>query len=201
MSQNFQHVGDFDPIGVRQTSVRPSKRISIPYAGSYWLTDERDEKNAAHVRHLIDDHDDAFSRKRHAGHITASAFVVDAARSHTLLTLHAGLGCWLQLGGHCDGIRDPKAVALREAQEESGLTDLHFASPDVFDIDIHVIPASSRAPAHLHYDIRYLMVADMTQPLCLTEESRDLAWVSLSSLEAYTDKPSVLVIKRKLELS
>jgi 8-oxo-dGTP pyrophosphatase MutT (NUDIX family) len=126
---------------------------------------------------------------------------VNAALSHTLLTLHAGLGCWLQLGGHCDGVRDPKAVALREAQEESGLTKVAFASPDVFDIDIHVIPTSSRTPEHLHYDIRYLMVADMTQPLRLTEESRDLAWVPLSRLEAYTDKPSVLVIKRKLELT
>lgn len=150
---------------------------------------------------MIDDHDDAFSRERQAGHVTASAFVINAARSHTLLTLHAGLGCWLQLGGHCDGTRDPKAVALREVQEESGLTDILFARTDVFDIDIHIIPASSRTPAHLHYDIRYLMVADMTQPLCVTEESRDLAWVPLSCLEAYTDKPSVLVLKRKLELS
>lgn len=173
--------------------------ITIPYAGAFDARDERDRVNARRTADLVRGHPDAFERTRRAGHVTASAFVVDAAHDHVVLTHHAKLDCWLQLGGHCDGVRDPLAVALREAREESGLTAIRMARRDVFDIDIHEVPAHGDMPPHLHYDVRYLLVADISEPLRQSAESRDLAWVPLSRLADFTDKPSVLVLKRKLE--
>lgn len=57
------------------------------------------------------------------GHLTGSAWIVDTARRRALLTHHRKLGLWLQPGGHADGEPDLRAVAWREAREESGLGD------------------------------------------------------------------------------
>src|ERR1044071_8835169 len=61
------------------------------------------------------------------------------------------LGKWLQLGGHADGNPDVLAVALREAQEESGFKKIHALSDEIFDVDVHSIPKHGAEPAHFHY--------------------------------------------------
>lgn len=185
------------PADTSVEKITPGTRI--PYAGLYTPIDDRDRINASHLSRLIQDHNDAFCRSRLQGHITASAFVINPERSHTILTHHVKLNCWLQLGGHCDGERDPLAVALRETREESGLTNIRVARSEIFDIDIHEIPKHHDIPAHLHYDIRYLLIAEMSEILQPSIESNDLAWVPLYNLADYTDKPSVLVLNRKLE--
>ena len=74
------------------------------------------------------------------GHITGSAWVVDTQQSRVLLTHHRKLNIWVQLGGHSDGDTNTPEVALREAQEESGLPVLPLNTA-IFDLDIHEIPA------------------------------------------------------------
>lgn len=174
--------------------------INVRYAGSYKIYDNRDLDNARQIINLIENHQNAFQRSRLEGHVTASAFVIDHAARNVLLTHHAKLDSWLQLGGHCDGIRNPRSVALQEAHEESGLDHLQQIGAGIFDIDIHQVPEHRGTPAHLHYDIRYLFKADMSDILTPTHESKALAWVPLSKLETFTDKPSVLVLNRKLEM-
>ena len=58
---------------------------------------------------------DPYARARLEGHFTASSWLLDSARSRVLLTHHRKLDRWLQLGGHADGERDLRAVALKEA--------------------------------------------------------------------------------------
>ncbi|HSF52113.1 MAG TPA: NUDIX domain-containing protein, partial [Algoriphagus sp.] len=82
----------------------------------------------------------AYKRERLDGHFTASAWIVNQNRTHTLLTLHRKLGRWLQLGGHADGNEDLLDVALKEAAEESGLTSLKLVDHNIFDLDKHIIP-------------------------------------------------------------
>ena len=96
------------------------------------------------------------------GHITGSAWVVDIAGNRVLLADHAKLGRWLQPGGHSDGDPDTLAVALREAREESGL-DVRALDDAIFDIDVHRIPARGDEPAHLHFDVRFLVQAEHDQ--------------------------------------
>ncbi|MDZ7684252.1 MAG: hypothetical protein U5O39_03990 [Gammaproteobacteria bacterium] len=64
-------------------------------------------------------------------------------------------------------------MALREATEESGIDTIEPVSPEIFDIDIHEIPARGDEPAHLHYDCRFLMRAG-TMDYVVNEESHDL---------------------------
>jgi len=139
----------------------------------------------------------AFSRDSSiGGHVTGSAFLLSHDAQAVLLTHHRKLDRWLQLGGHCDGIADVSFVALKEAYEESGLARIRRAAQDVLDVDIHQIPAYGCDPAHLHYDVRYLMQAEAGE-ISVSHESHDLAWVPLDQLEAYTEAASLLRMRDK----
>ena len=130
------------------------------------------------------------------GHVTGSAWIVCPERRHVLLTHHRKLQKWLQLGGHSDGDSDTLKVAQREAEEESGL----FVKPindEVFDVDIHTIPARAEDPEHKHYDVRFLFEADNRAPLTMSSESNDLRWISLKNLTIVTSEESVLRMARK----
>lgn len=118
---------------------------------------------------------DPFRRERLAGHFTGGAWLVDRAGARVLLTHHRKLGRWLQLGGHADGDRDMAAVALKEAEEESGLSGLSVDA-QLFDLDRHWIPERRDVPGHWHYDLRYVVRAGDDEAFVVSEESLDLAW-------------------------
>jgi 8-oxo-dGTP pyrophosphatase MutT (NUDIX family) len=124
----------------------------------------------------------AYIRERKEGHFTASAWIVNKRRTHTLLTLHNKLNRWLQLGGHADGNENLMEVAMDEAREESGLTSLRIVDQFIFDIDKHIIPANVREGQHFHYDVRFLIEAEIDEPLNISKESKDLAWISFDSV-------------------
>jgi len=124
---------------------------------------------------LLRDVGDPFVRGRSDGHFTGSAFVVSRDGLRVLLTHHRKLDRWLQLGGHADGDRDLAAVALREAQEESGIAELEI-EPELFDIDVHDIPARGEEPLHRHFDARFIVRACDNETFVVSEESHALAW-------------------------
>ena len=130
---------------------------------------------------LLGDTEDPFVRARLAGHFTASAWLVDGAGERLLMTHHRKLDRWLQLGGHADGDRDLAAVALREAEEESGLGDL-VVLPEIFDLDRHWIPERSDVPGHWHYDVRYVVRATGSEDFAVSDESHALAWRAITDL-------------------
>lgn len=132
------------------------------------------------------EHPRAFFRDHLPGHITASSWIVDSTGQYTLLTHHAKLNRWLQPGGHADGQEDVIAVAQREAYEETGLTSLTPVTTAIFDLDIHAIPERSDFPQHFHYDIRFLLKANMDEAFTITEESHDLAWTANSDITEKT---------------
>lgn len=159
----------------------------------------------ARLTQFIESDPNCFERTNPHGHITASALLVDPGMGQVLLTLHRKLGKWLQLGGHADGHPVAHEVALKEAEEESGLTELVFAAwgPGVFmpfDIDIHEIPARPEDPAHFHYDIRYLIVALGDRRVKISEESSDLKWWSVEAAVELCPEPSMQRIFKKLLL-
>lgn len=145
-------------------------------------------------------HADAFERACVPGHVTASAWIVDPAYARTLLTHHRKLGKWLQLGGHVDGERDVRRAALREAHEESGLRSLRFVGPAIYDLDVHAIPARGAEPAHEHFDVRFALTGDPDEPLIVSDESHELAWIPLDALREYGADESVLRLARKTRL-
>jgi 8-oxo-dGTP pyrophosphatase MutT (NUDIX family) len=127
------------------------------------------------------------------GHFTGSALVVDD-RNRVLLTLHRRLGKWLQLGGHADGDLDLARVALREAQEESGVESLRYqGAPSILDVDVHPIPRNDQEPEHKHFDVRYVVLADRAQAEAIraSDESTDLKWFSFDEALAAVSEGSL----------
>lgn len=145
---------------------------------------------------FIEEHPDCLLRSCLSGHLTGSAWIVDASRTRTLLTHHRKLDKWLQPGGHADGQADPLGVALREAEEECGVA-VRPVSTAIFDVDRHLIPARGEVPAHYHYDLRFMLEADPEQPFVVTEESHDLAWVDVAQVPALNPEESMARMVRK----
>jgi 8-oxo-dGTP pyrophosphatase MutT (NUDIX family) len=126
---------------------------------------------------FIDEHKDCFERTLQVGHITASCWLVSDDNSRALLTHHKKLNKWIQLGGHCDGESDVLAVALKEAQEESGISSIEPVSIEIFDIAVHINPAHKNEPEHYHYDIRFLLKVVGNQDFVVSDESHNLMWI------------------------
>lgn len=152
-----------------------------------------EEQRATRERMLafIDAHpSDAHLRSQLAGHLTASAIVLDASGERVLLTHHKKLRRWLQLGGHCDGDANLPAAALREASEESGIEGLAI-DPTPIDVDIHVIPARKDEPEHLHLDTRFVVWAPRGAVERISAESIELAWFTRAELATLDTDDSV----------
>ena len=122
---------------------------------------------------------DPFARENPEGHVTASAVVARPDGSEFLLLYHRKLARWLQPGGHTE-YSDASAfdAALREAREETGITD--FATPlerTILDVDVHAIPARGKDPAHHHFDVRFLLTTTSHVDRDAAEDSeRPMKW-------------------------
>lgn len=144
--------------------------------------------------------EDAYQRHHLPGHITASSWIVNTDGSKVLLVKHAALKKWLQPGGHADGDENVMRVALKEVEEETGLTNLTTVGSEIFDVDIHLIPARKDLsfPAHDHYDVRFLFQASETDELKISHESTDLQWIEMKNLEKFNGEMSILRLRSKL---
>ncbi len=149
---------------------------------------------------FVESNSDCFQRSNPAGHLTASAWIINQEQTSALLTRHRKLNIWIQCGGHADGATDLLIVAQKEASEETGLNSLESLSTSIFDVDIHTIPTYQNIDEHLHYDVRFLLFADVNKPLKRSSESHDLAWVELEEIETLNSSHSIarMVDKTKL---
>jgi 8-oxo-dGTP pyrophosphatase MutT (NUDIX family) len=148
---------------------------------------------------FVEANENCFSRELLIGHITGSAWILNPSMDSALLTHHRKLNIWVQLGGHADGDANLQRVAEREAEEESGITSLKTLSPEIFDIDIHLIPERKGEPEHYHYDCRFLLQAG-NESYTVSEESHDLSWIPLDQMTDYTTERSVLRMVEKSQL-
>jgi len=159
--------------------------------------DAHEAAMAAEMIRFVETQPNCAERSLQLGHLTGSAWIVDRERKRTLLTHHRKLDKWLQLGGHADGQLDLIAVAMREAQEESGLTRLRVVDAAIFDVDRHLIPARKTEPDHWHYDIRFMIEADPDEPFVVSDESHDLAWIEITRMADYNTEESMARMSRK----
>jgi 8-oxo-dGTP pyrophosphatase MutT (NUDIX family) len=152
-------------------------------------------EEAAHIdrtRAFVEAHEECFYCDLWPGHVTGSAWVVSPDRRRVLLLHHRKHDQWFQPGGHADGDADILRVALRETSEETGLDPSHIrlVNGDVFDVDIHTIPASHRGPQHQHFDIRFLVEMDDDLEIPGNDESHEILWVPLAEVARYNNNRS-----------
>lgn len=134
------------------------------------------DQDRQRILDLVDKHEDIAVRTCRPGHLTGSAFVVDPSRMTCLMLFHTKLRRWLQPGGHADGDTNLAHVALREAEEETGIDGLRVVTPAI-DVDIHRVDPP-KEDAHLHLDVRYLVIAPAGSEPVGNHESQALRWVT-----------------------
>lgn len=111
-----------------------------------------------------------------AQHLTASAFVFDAALEHVLLCFHGKGRFWVQLGGHLEQSDASLAdAALREAREESGLDALTPLLGTPVDLDRHAL-SSRFGTCRVHWDVGYAFRAEPDAIPVASDESESVAW-------------------------
>ena len=158
-----------------QLAARHDLAYALELLEAYRPANPHLERERARMLAFCAEHPDALHRSSLEGHLTASALVVDRAAGRGLLTHHRKLNRWLQMGGHCDGDANLPAVALREAEEESGIAGLRI-DPRPVQVDVHPIPALPGVPEHLHLDTSYLVYAPPGARAEASDESHAVAW-------------------------
>ena len=147
--------------------------------------------------------EELYTRANPDAHLTASAWVVSPDRKQVLMAYHNLYGSWAWLGGHADGQQDLLAAAMREVQEESGLTVVRPVTPDIFSLEILTVDGHEKhgryVSSHLHLNAAFALSAPETQPLRVKpDENSGVRWVSVKQLEQYVTEPPMLSIYEKI---
>jgi 8-oxo-dGTP pyrophosphatase MutT (NUDIX family) len=145
----------------------------------YRPEDEAETADVARVRALAETAADPWLRSIPL-HVTASAVIVHPGSGLLLLRWHQRQQAWLQVGGHGDpGESDPLAIALREASEETRLTDLvPWPDGQIRHVAIVSVPASAREPAHEHADVRFVLATRAPDEARAESPDAPLRWLS-----------------------
>ena len=162
--------------------------------GRFVPFNEQEARDRALIQDCIERFADIFTRENRLAHVTASAWVVNPARSRILMAYHNIYNSWSWLGGHADGERDLLGVALREVREESGIVRVRPLSPEIFSMEALTVDGHVKrgeyVSSHLHLNFTYLLEADEDQPLrAKADENSNVRWFSLDDAIAASTEP------------
>ena len=151
---------------------------------AYQPFNEQEEKDREVMLALLDTQPDIFERKNRVAHFTASAWLVNQAHDKVLMIYHNIYHSWAWTGGLADGDQDLLHVALKEAREETGITNLKPVSEEIFSLEMLTVDGHVKrgeyVSSHLHANVTYLLEADETDTLHIKpDENSGVRWFAL----------------------
>ncbi len=168
----------------------------IPY-------NEQEENDKKIILDYMNRFDNLLTRENEIAHFTASSWTVNKERTKVLMIYHKIYNSWSWTGGHADGETDFLSVALREVQEETGVSHLQPVTPDIFSLDVltvvgHMKKGKFISP-HLHLNVAYLIEADEEQALTIAEEENSgVAWLPIDKIDEYSNEEHMKPIYHKI---
>jgi 8-oxo-dGTP pyrophosphatase MutT (NUDIX family) len=152
----------------------------------YQSADETEAADVRRMRQLAGTAADPWSRSQLPLHFTASALVVHPASRRALLRWHVKHDRWLQVGGHGDpGETDPLQIALREAREETGLSDLvPWPDESLQHAVVCYVRPSGTEPEHEHGDLRYFFATEQPDAIAPENPQSPLRWLAIADARA-----------------
>jgi 8-oxo-dGTP pyrophosphatase MutT (NUDIX family) len=156
--------------------------VADAWLAGYRPRGETEEADVARMRRLAGGEADPWRRTLPL-HFTASALIVHPPTRTVLLRWHQRQQRWLQVGGHGDpGESDPLAIAMREAAEESGLTDLApWPEATLRHLVICDVAPGKGEPAHEHADLRYFLATGHPDAVRPENENAPLRWLTIDA--------------------
>lgn len=142
------------------------------------------------------------TRENAAAHVTASAWIVDKSRKNALMIYHNIYGSWSWTGGHADGESDLMAVALREAEEETGVKARPVSespvSIETLCVNSH-IKKGKHVSSHIHMNVTYLLEADTSAAARIKpDENSGVMWVPFAEVNEKVTEGAMRPIYAKL---
>ncbi len=149
---------------------------------------EEEAKDKEIILHCLETENDVFSRENGICHLTSSSWIVNNEGNKVLLCYHNIFKSWSWLGGHNDGEIDCLKVAIKEAKEESGLSNFKILNEGkIFSLEVLTVNGHYKngkyIPSHLHLNITYLLQEDEKDKLIVKEdENSGLRWVNIEDV-------------------
>ena len=145
---------------------------------------EQEEHDKAILLKWFESGSDILTRENEIAHLTASAWVVSPDKKSVLMAYHNIYHSWARTGGHADGDQDLLHVALKEAREETGITNLKPVSEGIFSLEMLTVDGHVKrgeyVSSHLHANVTYLLEADETDTLHIKpDENSGVRWFAL----------------------
>ncbi len=170
---------------------------------SYKPYNEQEENDKQLMLKYIDTFEDVLTRENKMCHFTASNWIVNKERTKVLMIYHNIYKSWAWTGGHADGDSNLLKVALKEAQEETGLENLKLLIGEIYGLQILTVDSHIKkgkfVPSHLHLDCCFLLEADENEPLKIKEdENSGVKWVDIDKAIEITKEEKMKPIYKKL---
>lgn len=142
----------------------------------------QEESDKALILSYCRNNTDILDRENVTVHVTCSGFIVNEKIDKILFVHHNIRNTWTWSGGHADGDDDLLAVAIKEAQEETGLVAVKPLSAEIASVGIFPVYGHMKngeyVCAHLHLSIAYLLIADDNEELVISpNENSAVKWV------------------------
>ena len=159
---------------------------ALDHLDAYLKDTGDDGRHDALRAQIIEEGTKAFERSNMRGHVTSSMMVVRLDTMECLLIDHLHHKKWLAPGGHYEQ-GSLLESALREVQEETGISDVEPIQPHPIHIDTHPVTARPAKNEGDHYHSDYLYGGIARGNVTLTpqeEEVAQAAWKSLTDVAA-----------------
>lgn len=159
---------------------------------------ELSEKVNAPIRWQDYDEESHYNREGEV-HCTSSAFLCNESLDKILVVYHNIYDSYTWVGGHNDGERDFLSVAMREANEETGIAKMTLYSSR--PVHLGFLPVKEhekrgkKVKAHNHLNVTFAFIANETEKIRIKEdENSDVRWINTDDILSLSKEPHMIPV-------